>query len=133
MCSGSAFREFHPYFSWRSSLRSSASVCDRAQTARQTESTETTTSTSETESTETTATTAEPVTPAEGDYNGDGEVSIADAVMLARIIAEDDALTEEEIGIILAAKPDKDEDGMLTLPDLRTMVKKLEADDSSTD
>ena len=53
--------------------------------------------------------------------------------MLARIISEDDTLTEEEIAVILAAKPDTDEDGMLTLLDLRAMVKKLEADDSTTD
>ncbi len=91
-------------------------------------STETTSATSATESTESTTATSvtNPGDAPEGDYNGDGDVSLADAVMLARFLAEDDSLTADEIAGILNAKPDCDEDGMVTILDIRALLRKLE-------
>ena len=64
----------------------------------------------------------------EGDYNGDGELTIADAVMLARFVTEDDTLTEEQIDNIVQAKPDQDNDGVVTLLDVVAILKKREAE-----
>jgi hypothetical protein len=46
--------------------------------------------------------------------------------MLARFLAEDDSLTADEIAGILNAKPDCDEDGMVTILDIRALLRKLE-------
>ena len=58
-----------------------------------------------------------------GDYNADGEVSDADAVLLARFIGEDTTLTDEEIDKILIADPDLNEDGHVTLLDVTALLK----------
>ena len=59
-----------------------------------------------------------------GDVNGDGELSVADAVLLCRILAEDDiddiSLTEQNY---LAA--DYTQDGMLTMLDLTRLLERL--------
>ena len=86
-----------------------------------TASTGTTASSTET----TTTTTPEPPKPLKGDYNGDGEVTVADAVLLARFLAEDTALTDGQIDIILRADPDYDSDGLVTVHDLAALLKKL--------
>ena len=51
------------------------------------------------------------------DYNGDGEVTIADAVLLARFVGEDTTFTNEGIDKILSAVPDLDDDGFVTIMD----------------
>ena len=56
-----------------------------------------------------------------GDYNCDGEVSIADAVLLARFLAEDETLTDQEIDNIINRDPDYDEDGLVTILDVVAM------------
>ena len=95
--------------------------------------TETTTTTTEsvtttTESVTTTtesSTAAEPAVPEDGDYNGDGSVSTADAVLLARFAAEDAELTEEQRTKLLLAKPDLNGDGIVTLMDVRMLLHAL--------
>ena len=67
----------------------------------------------------------EPVQPVKGDYNGDGEVTLADAVLLARFISEDTTLTAEQIAAVMNAEPDFDGDGIVTLLDVRALLKKL--------
>ena len=64
--------------------------------------------------------------PQNGDMNGDGEITVADAVLLARFVTEDDTLTEEQVDGILNEKPDLDEDGLVTVLDIRAILKKLE-------
>ncbi|MBQ8921607.1 MAG: dockerin type I repeat-containing protein [Oscillospiraceae bacterium] len=71
------------------------------------------------------ATTAEPLSPLNGDCNGDGEVTIADAVLLARFVAEDTSLTDGQIGRILDAEPDCDSDGLVTILDVAALLKPL--------
>ena len=63
---------------------------------------------------------------AKGDYNCDGEVSIADAVLLARFLAEDETLTDQEIDNIINRDPDYDEDSLVTILDVVAILKKLE-------
>jgi hypothetical protein len=63
----------------------------------------------------------------EEDYNGDGELNIADAVILARFVSEDDTLKAEQIDNIVQAKPDQDDDGIVTLLDVITILKKRTA------
>ena len=107
---------------------SSSDSTETTSTTSETKATESTDSTSATESTESTTATSvtNPGGAPEGDYNGDGDVSLADAVMLARFLAEDDSLTADEIAGILNAKPDRDEDGMVTILDIRALLRKLE-------
>ncbi len=75
---------------------------------------------------ETATTTTEPSQPLKGDYNGDGAVEIADAVLLARYIGEDTALTAEQINSILNAEPDYSSDQRVTILDVRALLKELE-------
>ena len=63
-----------------------------------------------------------------GDFNGDGELTISDAVMLARLLAEDSTLTEDEIIKLMLANPDQDGDGLLTIMDLAVILRKLDPD-----
>ena len=60
-----------------------------------------------------------------GDYNGDGKISMSDAVFLARFVSEDTALNAEEIGNILAAEPDYDIDGVVTILDVTALLKDI--------
>ena len=59
------------------------------------------------------------------DFNADRKLTIADAVLLARFIAEDETLTSEQIGIILQAETDQDHDGLVTIMDVFTLLKKI--------
>ena len=63
--------------------------------------------------------------PAKGDYNCDGEVTLADTVLLARYIAEDTTLTVQQTTGLLRAEPDYDGDGLVTVLDVRALLKKL--------
>ena len=89
--------------------------------------TTTVTTTTAAEST-TTTTTAETMTPTEttttapsayvvmsGDYNGDKEKTVADAILLARFVAEDSALTAEQLQKIISAEPDYNGDRLVTI------------------
>lgn len=67
------------------------------------------------------------VTSTEGDYNGDGTVSIADAVMLAQFVDEDGTLTDDQITGILNTDPDYDSDGLVTIFDVTALLRTLEA------
>ena len=68
---------------------------------------------------------AETGKPLKGDYNGDKEITVADAVLLARFVSEDTTLTEEEIYKILIAEPDYDDDGLVTILDVTALLKTL--------
>ena len=61
-----------------------------------------------------------------GDFNGDGAVTVADAVLLARFVSEDTTLKAEEISKILDGEPDQDADGLVTVLDVNAILKKLE-------
>ena len=63
-----------------------------------------------------------------GDYNGDGDVSVADAVLLARFVAEDTELTNEQIAEILNHDPDINGDGLVTIADLTELLSQLKPD-----
>ncbi len=63
----------------------------------------------------------------DADFNGDGSLDVADAVLLTRFASEDDTLTEEQIDGIVKAKPDQDGDGIVTLLDVTAILKKLAA------
>ena len=63
-----------------------------------------------------------------GDYNGDGTVSIADAVLLARYVAEDKTLTAEQLAGIFAAEPDFDGDGLVTVADIAAILANAKED-----
>ena len=71
----------------------------------------------------TTVTSAKPETVLSGDFNGDGSVSVADAVMLARFTGEDQTLSDALIGRILSANPDQDHDGIITIMDVAAILK----------
>ena len=79
----------------------------------------------------TTGTTTAPATdvqsdnPLADDINGDGDVSVADAVMLARLIGEDSTLTPQQTGGILIAGLDQNHDALITLLDVHVLLKKL--------
>ena len=60
-----------------------------------------------------------------GDYNADGEVTVADAVLLARFVSEDMTLTAKQITDILKAEPDYDSDGFVTILDAASLLNKL--------
>lgn len=68
-----------------------------------------------------------PTVPVSGDYNSDGEVTVADAVLLARFISEDISLTSEQIEGILNHEPDQDGDNLITIMDIAAILKKLES------
>ncbi len=53
-----------------------------------------------------------------GDFNGDSQLSVADAVMLARYIGEDETLHDSQINTIVNAKPDQDDDGIVSIMDV---------------
>ncbi len=63
----------------------------------------------------------------DGDYNGDNFLTAADAALLLQFITEDGALTKTQIGKILEAKPDLNEDGRVDLLDVRALLAKLSA------
>ncbi len=63
--------------------------------------------------------------PVDGDYNGDSEVSVADAVLLARFVAEDDTLEKKVIQAITLETADFDKDGLLTVMDVRKLLRSL--------
>ena len=63
--------------------------------------------------------------PVRGDYNADGELTVADAVLLARYLAEDTGLTGEQIAEILIHEPDFNGDGAATILDVRALLKLL--------
>ena len=63
--------------------------------------------------------------PLKGDYNGDKEITAADAVLLARFVAEDTALTEIQIEEIINHEPDYDDDGLVTSMDIAAILRKL--------
>ena len=68
----------------------------------------------------------EPEEPVSGDYNGDGKLTVADAVMYARFIGEDTTLTNAQLDSILKAEPDQNKDGLMTILDMTAILKKLE-------
>ncbi|MBP0986754.1 MAG: hypothetical protein J6S92_00515, partial [Oscillospiraceae bacterium] len=68
---------------------------------------------------------AETGKPIKGDYNGDKKISVADAVLLMRLVAEDTTLTEEEVDKILIAEPDYDGDGLVMILDVTVFLKDL--------
>ena len=57
--------------------------------------------------------------------NGDGELTTADAVLLARFVGEDSTLTDKQIDKILNAEPNQDEDGLVTILDVFALLNKL--------
>jgi hypothetical protein len=63
--------------------------------------------------------------PVRGDYNADGELTVADAVLLAHYLAEDTGLTGEQIAEILIHEPDFNGDGAATILDVRALLKLL--------
>ena len=92
-------------------------------TASSSTETETTSASTETESTTTaTETTEAPFYDPGSDYNGDGEVTLADAVLLAQFLAEDNTLTADQVSSVLHAEPDTDRDGLVTIADLRKLL-----------
>ena len=64
-----------------------------------------------------------PEAPLRGDYNGDNETTTADAVLLARFVAEDSALTDAQIEGIINHTPDYDGDGLATMLDVTVFLK----------
>lgn len=60
-----------------------------------------------------------------GDYNADGEVTVADAVLLARFVSEDMTLTAKQITDILKVEPDYDSDGFVTILDAASLLNTL--------
>ena len=63
-----------------------------------------------------------------GDYNGDGEVTVADAVLLIRFFAEGGSLTQKEIDSVLSGNPDINGDGLVTLLDMTELLNQLKPD-----
>ena len=87
----------------------------------------TTTTTAAITTTETTTT--QPAASNEDDFNEDGTLSAADAVLLARYMAEDHELPAEQLDMIRNAKADQDGDGCITLLDLMKLIKKITSSD----
>ena len=67
----------------------------------------------------------EPAQAEADDYNGDGTIMVPDAVLLARFVAEYAALTDEQITGILNARSDFDSDGLVTILDVRMLLRML--------
>ena len=86
----------------------------------------TTTITGTTIMTDDTATNINPHGTFSGDFNGDGEVSVADAVLLMRFATEDKTLTKKQVSLILNAEPDQDADGLVTISDVLVLLKKID-------
>lgn len=61
------------------------------------------------------------------DLDGNGEISMADAVLLIRFVGEDSALTDKQVTDILNAGPDQDSDGFVTAADVTALLEKLAA------
>ncbi|MCR5306903.1 MAG: leucine-rich repeat protein, partial [Oscillospiraceae bacterium] len=61
-----------------------------------------------------------------GDFNGDGEITVADAVLLIRFITEDSSLTQDEIDRILSGQPDFNGDGLVTITDVTELLNQLQ-------
>ena len=53
-----------------------------------------------------------------GDFNSDAQITVADAVLLARFAGEDQVLTDGQLDGILNAQPDQDHDGAVTVLDV---------------
>lgn len=53
-----------------------------------------------------------------GDFNSDAQITVADAVLLARFAGEDQVLTDGQLDGILNAQPDQDHDGVVTVLDV---------------
>lgn len=92
-----------------------------------TTTTTTTTTISETTTTSSaslvnTTSTSEQPQMLKGDYNDDGEVTVADAVLLARFIAEDITLTSEQVNVLIHAQTDLNNDSLLSISDLRILL-----------
>ncbi len=66
--------------------------------------------------------------PVSGDYNGDGAVTLADAVLLVRFITEDTALTDGQIAAVICAEPDLNGDGLVTMLDVKALLRQLGAE-----
>lgn len=62
---------------------------------------------------------------APGDFNYDGSRTVADAVLLARFLAEDHTLTAAQLSDILLGKPDLNADGLVTAQDMRVLLRKI--------
>lgn len=62
---------------------------------------------------------------APGDFSYDGSRNVADAVLLARFLSEDDTLTAEQINNILLATPDLNADGLITVQDMQVLLQKI--------
>ena len=60
-----------------------------------------------------------------GDMNGDGMLTMADTVLLARFTAEDDTLTAEQIAGILQAEPDRDSSGIVNYTDVYALLNQV--------
>ncbi|MBR4201408.1 MAG: dockerin type I repeat-containing protein [Oscillospiraceae bacterium] len=65
--------------------------------------------------------------PVTGDMNGDGKMSVADAVLLIRFIGEDDTLNETQINTLLHSELDFNKDGLISLQDVQLLLKLLTA------
>ena len=105
-------------------------VTPKTDTTATTEVTTTTTeatTTTEITTTTTNTTTTVSAVPVRGDYNGDGEATVADAVLLVRYITEDDAFTDQQIDAMTGCELDFDSDGFVTLKDLRSFFRILNA------
>ncbi|MBR3045778.1 MAG: leucine-rich repeat protein, partial [Oscillospiraceae bacterium] len=61
-----------------------------------------------------------------GDMDGNGKITVADAVLLARFVNEDDTLNDAQRLGLLNADPDLDSDGFVTVMDVRALLKMLE-------
>ena len=67
----------------------------------------------------------EPAQAEADDYNGAGTITVPDAVLLARFVAEDADLTDVQITGILNARSDFDSDGLVTILDVMLILQKL--------
>lgn len=75
----------------------------------------------------TTAATTAPFTALNGDYNNDHTLSVADAVLLARFLAENNELTDDQIAAILNHDPDFDSDGFVNVFDVVELLTFLQS------
>lgn len=89
------------------------------------ESTTTTTTAETTTPTETTTTAPSAYVVMSGDYNGDKEKSVADAILLARFVAEDSDLSAEQLQKIISAEPDYNGDRLVTILDIAALLNDL--------
>lgn len=89
------------------------------------ESTTTTTTAETTTPTETTTTAPSTYVVMSGDYNGDKEKSVADAILLARFVAEDSDLSAEQLQKIISAEPDYNGDDLVTIHDITAFLSDL--------